>query len=64
MISKLVMHGMQDNQPNACEVLLKIVVHNPRAADATKHLATLESSDRINVALDVFAENLFHSIPS
>ena len=29
----------------------------------TKGLATLESSDRVNVALQVFAENLFHAIP-
>ncbi|MEO5906380.1 MAG: CBS domain-containing protein [Saprospiraceae bacterium] len=29
----------------------------------TKGLATLESSDRINVALQVFSENLFHAIP-
>lgn len=29
----------------------------------TKGLATLESTDRINVALQVFAENRFHAIP-
>ena len=29
----------------------------------TKGLATLESTDRINVALQVFSENLFHAIP-
>jgi len=29
----------------------------------TKKLATLESTDRINVALEVFGENLFHAIP-
>ncbi len=29
----------------------------------TTHLATLESSERINVALQLFSENLFHSIP-
>lgn len=29
----------------------------------TKGLATLESTDRINVALQIFAENRFHAIP-
>jgi len=29
----------------------------------TTGLATLESTDRINVAIEVFAENLFHAIP-
>ena len=29
----------------------------------TTKIATLESTDRINVALEVFAENLFHAIP-
>lgn len=29
----------------------------------TKGLAKLESDDRINVALEVFKENLFHAIP-
>jgi len=29
----------------------------------TKGLATLESSSRINVALEVFKENIFHAIP-
>lgn len=29
----------------------------------TKGMATLESSERINVALQVFSENLFHALP-
>ena len=29
----------------------------------TKGIASLSSEDRINVALEVFAENLFHAIP-
>jgi len=29
----------------------------------TKGIATLESTDRVNVALQVFSENLFHAIP-
>jgi acetoin utilization protein AcuB len=35
-----------------------------RVADImTTGVATLEPDDKINVALDVFSENLFHSIP-
>lgn len=29
----------------------------------TKGLATLEPTDRINVALEIFKENIFHAIP-
>ena len=29
----------------------------------TKGMATLESTERINVALQIFSENLFHAIP-
>ena len=29
----------------------------------TKKLATLESTDRINIALEVFNKNLFHALP-
>ena len=29
----------------------------------SKVIATLESSDRINVTLDIFKENMFHAIP-
>ena len=29
----------------------------------TKGIATLESSDRINVTLEIFKENMFHAIP-
>ena len=29
----------------------------------TRGIATLESNERINVALEVFSENLFHAIP-
>ena len=29
----------------------------------TTGIATLESNERINVALQLFAENLFHAIP-
>ena len=39
-------------------------LHNYTAGDImTKGIATLSSHDRINVALEVFAENLFHAIP-
>ena len=29
----------------------------------TKGIATMESKERINIALDIFKENLFHAIP-
>ncbi len=29
----------------------------------TKGIATMESDERVNVALDIFKENLFHAIP-
>ena len=66
MVSKLdYARFVQDNQPNACEIPAEsCCTPAPRVGDImTKHLATLESSERINVALDIFAENLFHSIP-
>jgi acetoin utilization protein AcuB len=46
------------------EALEKSRLHNYTAEDImTTHIATLESTDRINVALDIFSKNLFHSIP-
>ena len=66
MISKLdYIRFTQANHPNACEVLVKDSCSpGLKAVDVmTKHLATLESSDRINVAIDIFAENLFHALP-
>jgi acetoin utilization protein AcuB len=39
-------------------------LHNYTAEDVmTKGIATLESNERLNVALQLFAENLFHAIP-
>jgi acetoin utilization protein AcuB len=39
-------------------------LHNYTVEDVmVKGIATLESSERINVALQLFAENLFHAIP-
>lgn len=39
-------------------------LHSYTAEDVmTRGIATLESSERINVALAVFSENLFHAIP-
>jgi acetoin utilization protein AcuB len=39
-------------------------LHSYTAEDVmTTKLATLSSTDRINVAIEVFAENLFHAIP-
>jgi len=66
MISKLdYIRFTQGNHPNACEVLVEDSCSpGIKAVDVmTKHLATLEPSDRINVALDIFAGNLFHAIP-
>jgi CBS domain-containing protein len=46
------------------EMIRKSRLHNYTVEDImTEHVATLESTDRINVALQLFSENLFHSIP-
>lgn len=40
------------------------MLHHHTAEEVmTKGIATLSSHERINVALEVFAENLFHAIP-
>ena len=44
------MHGMESSHYKVEDVM-------------TTGIASLESTDRINVALQVFAENLFHAIP-
>ena len=50
---------------NKYEDVLNVVrLRNYCAEDImTKGLAKLESTDRINVALEVFKENLFHALP-
>ena len=40
-----------------------LLEQNTVEAVMTTGIATLESTDRINVAIEVFAENLFHAIP-
>ncbi len=46
------------------EMIEKSRLHNYTVDEImVKHLATLESTERINVALQLFSENLFHSIP-
>jgi CBS domain-containing protein len=46
------------------EMIQKSRLHNYTVEDImTEHVATLESTERINVALQLFSENLFHSIP-
>jgi len=39
------------------------LIHYKAEDIMTTGIATLESSERLNVALQVFAENLFHAIP-
>jgi len=46
------------------EALQQRHLENAKASDImTSKLAKLEPSDRINVALEVFSENLFHALP-
>lgn len=40
-----------------------LLEQNTVEALMTTGIATLESTDRINVAIEIFAENLFHAIP-
>ncbi len=56
---------MKGTDSMACSMLNEFPrLHQIKAGDMmTTCLATLESTDRINVALQVFSENLFHAIP-
>lgn len=66
MISKTdYMHFLRGKNNNGYGQLIEDSrLHNYTAEDVmTKGIATLEPGDRINVALDVFSENLFHAIP-
>lgn len=46
------------------DLVEKSRLHNYTVEDImTKGIATLESTERMNVALQLFAENLFHAIP-
>ncbi len=66
MISKTdYLHFLSGKNINAYDQLIEDSrLHNYTVEDVmTKGIATLESSERINVALQVFSENLFHAIP-
>ena len=54
-------HGFSDEQSKLED---EVRMNNFLAKDImTKRLAKLEPSDKINVALEVFKENLFHALP-
>jgi acetoin utilization protein AcuB len=56
--------GAAVTEENNESYLNNIRLKNYKAEDImTKGLAKLESTDRINVAVEVFKENLFHAIP-
>jgi acetoin utilization protein AcuB len=59
------LHFLRGKNINACDHLVESTrLETYKAEDVmTKGIATLESTDRINVALQVFSENLFHAIP-
>jgi len=59
------LHFLRGKNINACDQLIEnSQLENYKAEDImTKGIATLEPSDRINVALQLFSENLFHAIP-
>jgi acetoin utilization protein AcuB len=59
------LHFLRGKNINACDQLVEESrLHNYLVEDImTKGIATLESSERLNVALEIFSENLFHAIP-
>ena len=59
------MHFLRGNSTTPYDELIEESrLHNYKVEDImTRGMATLESDDRINVALQVFSENLFHAIP-
>lgn len=66
MISKTdLMHFMRGMETTPYDQLVeKSRLHNYTAEDImTKGIATLSSDERVNVALQLFSENLFHAIP-
>ncbi len=54
--------GFNDNSLDAKVDLFRLKTHKVKDIMITK-LAKLEVSDKINVALEVFKENLFHALP-
>lgn len=59
------MHFVRGVEASPYDALVeKSRLHNYTVEDImTKGIATLESTERINVALQLFSENLFHAIP-
>ncbi len=54
--------GFNDNNLDAKVDLFRLKTHKVKDIMVTK-LAKLDTTDRINVALEVFKENLFHALP-
>jgi acetoin utilization protein AcuB len=54
--------GFNDDNNDAKIDLFRLKTHKVREI-MTTGLATLEPEDKINVALEIFKENLFHAIP-
>ncbi|MEL6843782.1 MAG: CBS domain-containing protein [Bacteroidota bacterium] len=55
--------GLKNNE-GASKTLNTMILNHYKASDImTTGLAKVESTDRINVALEVFKENLFHALP-
>jgi len=54
--------GFQNTESNERTDQLRLKTHIVNDI-MTRGLATLDSDDRINVALEIFKENLFHAIP-
>lgn len=54
--------GFNDNNLDAKVDLFRLKTHKVKDIMITR-LAKLEPSDKINVALEVFKENLFHALP-
>ncbi|MEP6647550.1 MAG: CBS domain-containing protein [Saprospiraceae bacterium] len=53
-----------ENNPSYSKVTEQCRQYNYKVEDImTTGIATLESTDRMNVALQLFSENLFHAIP-
>ncbi len=59
------LHFLRGKNINEYEKLIdNSRLHSYTAEDVmTKGIASLESTNRVNVALEVFSENLFHAIP-
>ncbi len=52
------------NHSNVVQKMEEIRLHNYKVKDImTKGLAKLAPTDKINVALEIFKENIFHAIP-